>query len=121
MKFIALMITIFFSIAVYNSYSVFSKRFYTDETFTGGGVSVDGDYNGHHEIYDGDGNWVKNQTDCPPSSINCYTTTRGAGYVDFHWNALTGFKPLDTNATHIYEDKIENGVLTNTFIGPYAP
>ena len=121
MKYIAIFLTIFLTVSVSVSYSIFSKRFATNQTFTGGGVSIDGDYSGHNEVYDGDGNWVENNTNCPPADQNCYTTTRGAGFVDFHWNALTGFLPLDTNATHIYKDRIVGGVLTNTFIGPYAP
>lgn len=85
MKHLILSITVFLTIGLFSLNSTINVRYPTSQAFTGGGgVAVEGVYNGHEAVLDDNGDFVCHSTEClPPPDQICYSTSRGVGYIDF--------------------------------------
>lgn len=112
----------FFTLALTDSYSVFTIRYQTSQTWTGGGHTVSGDYSGTSAAFDHGGEWKNQIINCPASDKTCYTITNGIGWIEFTFYGLSSLPPLDSTALNCYKDYVNsNDSLVNVYIGPYVP
>lgn len=121
MKFITLVLIVFFSLGLTNSFSIYSVTYPTQNTHTGGGHTVTGAFGGTMSFWNGS-YWTGQTTSCATSSSVCYSVSRGIGSVTFTFHSLVGPLPLDTTSMSCYKTYINiNDSLVTEFIGPYVP
>jgi hypothetical protein len=109
MKFISLVLFIFLSLAVTNSYSIFTERYAPHHTYAGDeGISVSGDYSTHTPEYDlTSGLWLANEVWCKQTDNLCYESHYTGTWVEFTFYNWLPSNPPPTGPfvhTKVYMD-----------------